>query len=106
MGARSRPHGRNRADRYQAAAVATPGGAGSQAVHILDRTKASLAAPRASIGDVIRKRIYLADVDDWEAVSRALGRYLGHVKPASTLIETGRLVWGYKVEMEAEAQTG
>ena len=74
-----------------------------QAVYILDKIAASLAALGASLEDVVRTRIYRADADDWEAVSRVHGRYLGAVRPANTLVEVGRLVGGYLVEMEAEA---
>jgi aryl-alcohol dehydrogenase-like predicted oxidoreductase len=91
---------------HGAGEIVAPGDAGSQAVYILDKIKASLAALGASLDDVVRTRIYLADVNDWEAVSRAHGRVLGHVRPANTLIESGRLVGGYKVEMEAEAEIG
>jgi enamine deaminase RidA (YjgF/YER057c/UK114 family) len=52
--------------------------------------------------DVIRTRIYLRDTDAWEAVSRVHGRYLGHVRPANTLVGAP-LVGGYEVEIEAEA---
>ncbi len=80
-----------------------PDDAGAQAVFILDRIAASLAALGGRMEDVVRTRIYLADVErDWEAVSRVHGRVLGAVRPANTLIEA-RLVGGYRVEIEAEA---
>ncbi|HEX4766300.1 MAG TPA: aldo/keto reductase [Lichenihabitans sp.] len=74
-----------------------------QATYILDKIAASLAALGGSIEDVVRTRIYLADADDWEPVSRAHGRYFGAIRPANTLLEVGRLVGGYRVEIEAEA---
>ena len=51
----------------------------------------------------MRTRVYLADADDWEPVSRAHGRVFGDIRPANTLIEVGRLVGDYRVEIEAEA---
>ena len=56
----------------------------------------------ASLEDVVRTRIYLKDPEDWEAVSRVHGRYLGAVRPANTLVGAA-LVGDYKVEIEAEA---
>ncbi len=55
------------------------------------------------MADVVRTRVYLADVDDWEPVSRAHGRAFGDVRPANTLLEVSRLVGDYRVEIEAEA---
>ena len=58
------------------------------------------------MADVVRTRIYLADADDWEPVSRAHGRVFGDIRPANTLVEVGRLVGEYRVEIEAEADLG
>jgi aryl-alcohol dehydrogenase-like predicted oxidoreductase/enamine deaminase RidA (YjgF/YER057c/UK114 family) len=80
-----------------------PGDAAGQTVFILDKIAASLAPLGATLADVVRTRIYLKDVDQWEAVSRVHGRYFGDVQPANTLIEVSRLVGGYAVEIEAEA---
>ena len=52
---------------------------------------------------MVRTRIFLADADDWEAVSRVHGRVFAATLPANTLIEIGRLVGDYLVEIEAEA---
>jgi aryl-alcohol dehydrogenase-like predicted oxidoreductase/enamine deaminase RidA (YjgF/YER057c/UK114 family) len=80
-----------------------PGDAAGQATFILDKIAASLAPLGASLSDVVRTRIYMKDVDQWEAVSRIHGRYFGDVQPANTLIEVSRLVGDYTVEIEAEA---
>jgi aryl-alcohol dehydrogenase-like predicted oxidoreductase/enamine deaminase RidA (YjgF/YER057c/UK114 family) len=77
-----------------------------QTVYILDKIAASLSALGASLADVVRTRIYLRDADDWEAVSRVHGRYFADVRPANTLLESGRLIGGYEVEIEAEAELG
>ena len=74
-----------------------------QAVYILDKIAASLAALGASMADVVRTRVYLQDADDWDGVSRVHGRYLAEARPANTLFEIGRLVGPYRVEIEAEA---
>lgn len=83
--------------------VVAPGDVAAQTVYILDRITASLAALGATLEDVVRTRIYLKDQRRWEEASRVHGRYLGHVRPANTLVEIGDLVGGYEVEIEAEA---
>jgi enamine deaminase RidA (YjgF/YER057c/UK114 family) len=84
-------------------ACVAPGDAGAQAVYILDKIGASLRALGGGLEDVIRTRVYLKDVGDWEAVSRAHGRVFGAIRPANTLLQAGELVGDYKVEIEAEA---
>lgn len=79
-----------------------PGDAGAQAVYILDKIAASLAAAGGRIEDVVRTRIYLRDAANWEPVSRAHGRVFGKILPANTLIEA-KLVGDYEVEIEADA---
>jgi aryl-alcohol dehydrogenase-like predicted oxidoreductase/enamine deaminase RidA (YjgF/YER057c/UK114 family) len=80
-----------------------PGDPQSQAVYILDKIAASIEALGGAMEDVVRTRIYLRDQSQWEGVSRVHGRYLGHVRPANTLVEVSGLVGGYDVEIEAEA---
>ncbi len=84
-------------------AVVCPGDPAGQATFILDKIAASLSALGCTMADVVRTRIYLADADDWEPVSRAHGRAFGDIRPANTLVEVGRLVGDYRVEIEAEA---
>jgi enamine deaminase RidA (YjgF/YER057c/UK114 family) len=79
-----------------------PGDPRGQAVYILDKIAASITALGGRLDDVVRTRIYLADSALWEPVSRVHGRYLGHVRPANTLVEA-KLVGDYLVEIEAEA---
>jgi aryl-alcohol dehydrogenase-like predicted oxidoreductase/enamine deaminase RidA (YjgF/YER057c/UK114 family) len=83
--------------------VVCPGDPAGQTTFILDKIAASLAAFGASLDDVVRTRVYLVNADDWEAVSRAHGRRFGDVRPANTLLQVGRLIGDYLVEIEAEA---
>ena len=83
-----------------------PGDAAAQAAFILDKIAASLAAFGASLDDVVRTRIYLVNADHWEPVSRVHGRRFGDVRPANTLLQVGRLIGDYLVEIEAEAVVG
>lgn len=75
----------------------------AQTVYVLDKLSASLGALGASLADVVRTRIYLTDVSDWETVSRVHGRYFADCLPANTLVEVSNLVGGYQVEIEADA---
>jgi aryl-alcohol dehydrogenase-like predicted oxidoreductase/enamine deaminase RidA (YjgF/YER057c/UK114 family) len=85
--------------------VIAPDDAGAQATYVLDKISASLRALGARLDDVVRTRVYLADVRDWEPVSRAHGRFFGQTRPANTLLQVGALVGrGYRVEIEAEAE--
>ena len=84
--------------------IAAPGDAGAQATYILDKIVAALRALGATPEDVIKTRIMLRDIDDWEPVSRAHGRVFGDVRPANTLVAAGDLVGGYAVEIEVEAR--
>ena len=80
-----------------------PGDPGAQAVYILDKIEAAVSALGGRMTDIVRTRIYLADADQWEPVSRVHGRVFGTTRPANTLVEVSRLVGDYLVEIEAEA---
>jgi aryl-alcohol dehydrogenase-like predicted oxidoreductase/enamine deaminase RidA (YjgF/YER057c/UK114 family) len=83
--------------------VVCRGDPAGQTTFILDKIAASLAALGASVDDVIRTRVYLANGDHWESASRAHGRRFGSIRPANTMFEIGRLIGDYLVEIEAEA---
>ncbi|MBL0936043.1 MAG: aldo/keto reductase [Rhizobiaceae bacterium] len=83
--------------------IVAPNDAGAQATYCLDKIAASIRALGGTMEDVVRTRVYLADVGDWEPVSRAHGRFFGEVRPANTLLAAANLVGDYKVEIEAEA---
>jgi enamine deaminase RidA (YjgF/YER057c/UK114 family) len=76
-----------------------------QTVYILDKIAASIAALGGSLEDVVRTRILLRDIAQWEPVARVHGRYFGDIRPANTLVEAA-LVGDYDVEIEAEAVVG
>src|SRR5262249_48094237 len=88
---------------HGAGEIVCPGDPAGQAVYILDKIAASLSALGGTLDDIVRTHVYLKNADDWEAVSRVPGRYLGHVRPANLLLEVSRLVGDYAVEIEAEA---
>jgi len=86
--------------------IVCPGDPRGQAVYILDKITASLESLGGAIEDVIKTRIFVRDQNQWEAIARVHGRYLGHIRPANTLVEVSSLVGDYEVEIEAEAVVG
>src|SRR6266705_2659716 len=75
-----------------------------QAVHIFHRIEAALTQAGARLEDVVRTRIFLTNIDDWEKVGRAHAQFFRDVRPAATLLEVSRLIDPeVLVEIEADA---
>ena len=78
--------------------------AAAQTHFAIDKVEGALNSVGAQLSDVVRTRLYIRDPADWEAVARAHGRRFRDVLPANTLIRTGLIGDGYRVEIEAEAE--
>lgn len=70
----------------------------------LETIKAALAEAGATLGDVIRTRMYLRDMTQWEQAALAHGEVFGEIRPATTILEVSSLIDpALLIEIEADA---
>ena len=80
------------------------GDAYRQTIAVIEKIKAALEETGAGLEDVVRTRIFVANMDDWEAIGHAHGEFFREILPVSTMVEVSRFIGsGMLVEIEADA---
>ncbi|MCS6827723.1 MAG: RidA family protein [Caldilinea sp.] len=84
--------------------TAARGDPAGQARRCFEIIQAALEQAGASLTHVVRTRIFLTHIEDWELVGRVHGEFFGDVRPASTVVEVSRFIDpDWLVEVEADA---
>ena len=83
------------------------GDAYQQTVFILRKIESALHELGATISDVVRTRMFVTDISQWEQIGRAHGEVFAEINPAATLVEVSRLINpDHLIEIEVDAVIG
>lgn len=85
-------------------AVVGIGDVALQTQYALEKIERVLNEAGASMRDVVRTRIFVTDIEQWEAIGRVHGEFFGDVRPAATIVQVSRLIDPlHLVEIEVDA---
>jgi enamine deaminase RidA (YjgF/YER057c/UK114 family) len=78
--------------------------AAAQTHFVIDKIEGALVSLGASLADVVRTRVFVRRIADWEPVARAHGERFAGIRPANTLVQAELVGDDYLIEMEAEVE--
>ncbi|MCC7361968.1 MAG: RidA family protein [Anaerolineales bacterium] len=87
--------------------VVAPDDAYAQTIQALRNLERALNLANANLKDVVRTRLYVTDIRQWEAIGRAHGEFFGQYRPVTTMVQVAALIDpAMLIEVEADALLG